>query len=245
VSNIKLVLEYDGSFFHGFQIQPKKVTVQSALLEALELVLCQKALRFYGAGRTDAGVHARGQVVNFQVEGEPDLRRLSASLNGLLSGKISVLQAQFVPHDFNARRDAVAKQYSYYILNQAAPPVLERGRVWHVRAKLNLDQMQQEAQAIVGKHNFLSLAAKDSKARSPLREIFSSEIIQQGSLIIYRVVGRSFLKQMVRNIVGTLVDIGRGKLAACSMAGILAKQDRRAAGVTAPAYGLFLDWVKY
>jgi tRNA pseudouridine38-40 synthase len=245
VANVKLVLEYDGSFFHGFQVQPGKSTVQAALIDSLELVLRKKIKHFYVAGRTDAGVHARGQVVNFHIEGEPDLRRLVGSVNGLLRGKVSVKEAEFVPAKFNARRDALRKQYSYYILQRTAPPALEQGRVWHVRVPLDLERMRSEAEALVGKHDFSSMRAVGCVARSPVKDIYSSEILCERELYVYRVIGRSFLKHMVRSIVGTLVDIGRGKLKAKSVLDILDKKDRRAAGMTAPACGLYLDWVEY
>jgi tRNA pseudouridine38-40 synthase len=243
--NIRLVLEYDGTLFHGWQKQQGLRTVQTALHETLELVLREKIAELRGASRTDVGVHARGQVVNFLVEREPDLTSLKHSVSSLLKGEVAVLDAEIVPDDFNARYGAKCKQYTYAILNRRQPPVLDKNRVWHVSADLDLERMRAAARELVGEHDFRSFQAADCSAQSSVREILESELTGVPPCLCYRVVGTGFLKQMVRTIVGTLVDLGRGKSVCPSMEAILAARDRSKAGMTAPACGLCLDWVKY
>lgn len=241
--NIKMVIEYNGSGFHGWQFQPGLRTIQSELEKTISMVL-REPVRVQASGRTDAGVHARAQVVNFECKGEVDLNRLSHSVSNIMRPELSVLSAEFVPLEFNARRDSVSKQYSYQILNRKTPAVLEKGFVWFVACELNIDRMREEAQFVVGEHDFTSFRASGCTARTPVKEIFESEVVADGEHLVYRVVGSGFLKQMVRNIVGTLVGIGKGSVSE-NMGTILEAKDRQRAGVTAPPYGLFLDWVKY
>jgi len=247
--NIRLVLEYDGRGFHGWQKQPGLRTIQGELERVLPLVLRSRIGRVNAAGRTDAGVHARGQVVNFlvdrPVEELPELRKVKHAVSHLLRGEVAVLSAEFVPDDFDARGNALCKQYSYLILHRDAPAVLDRGRAWFVFSKLNLEKMQAEAAFLSGVHDFSSLRGPDCESESAVREILKSELVWRDPYLIYRVVGRGFLKQMVRNIVGTLVGLGKGNLRLKSMAEILEAKTRLAGGVTAPPYGLYLDWVKY
>lgn len=247
-TNIKLVLEYDGSGFSGWQSQPGLRTIQTELERVLSTVLRVPVHPLYAAGRTDAGVHAHGQVVNFfleRAESEIDLMRLAHSVSSLMRGELAVLSAQIVPSEFNARSDARSKQYTYTLLAREAPAVLHYGRAWHVGARLNLALMREAAADLVGSHDFSSFRANGCTAKSPVREIISSDLIEQGDLLLYRVVGTGFLKQMVRNIVGTLVGIGRACPTLVSMPELLRRRDRRHAGMTAPAHGLCLDWVKY
>jgi tRNA pseudouridine38-40 synthase len=155
-----------------------------------------------------------------------------------------VLKAEVVPDDFHARKSASRKQYTYTILNRSAPPTLDRGRVWHVWGDLHVTRMQAEARRLVGEHDFSAFRGQDCEARSTVKTIFSSEVTAAPPYISYRVIGRGFLKQMVRIIVGTLVDMGAGRLER-SMDEILAAGDRALAGQTAPPQGLCLDWVEY
>lgn len=243
--NVRLTVEYDGAAFHGYQYQPNVRTVQEELQRVLTVVLREPPVLLTAAGRTDAGVHARGQVVNFFVHSEPDLTRLRYAVSSMLRNELSVTSAEVVAPSFDARRRAVLKQYTYLILNRPAPPVLEKGRVWHVAAPLNVEAMRAAARHLVGTHDFTSLRAANCGAHSPIRTIVVSDVLLEGSLLRYVVQSKSFLKQMVRNIVGTLVAIGRDPQGHRSIAEILLQRDRRSADVTAPPYGLSLDWVKY
>lgn len=219
--------------------------MQGELDRVLRLVLRKDISSIQGAGRTDSGVHARGQVVNFKTDGEIDLLRLKHSVSSLLKGELAILEADYVPDSFNALRSAISRQYSYHILNRPAPAVLDRGGVWHITSELDLERMQREALVLLGKHDFTSFRGSGCMSSSPVKEIFESEVSRDGYYIIYRVLGKGFLKQMVRNIVGTLVQLARGTLEASSIKEVLEARDRRVAGVTAPAHGLYLDFVRY
>ena len=243
--NVRLIIEYNGAAFHGWQHQPGLRTVESELKRVLSLVLREEIRVVYAAGRTDAGVHAKGQVVNFLVSAPPDLRRLRFAVSSILKNDLAVLTADFVPLDFRARKSALARQYSYRIENRDTPLVLDHTRVWHVPMALDIPAMARAAEAVIGHHDFTSFRGTQCAARSPLKTVLESELVVTGTMLTYRVVGTGFLKYMVRNIVGAIVEIGRGLKPVDSMGAILAARNRRAAGVTAPAYALYLDWVRY
>lgn len=242
--NIVLTVEYDGSRFHGWQFQPGLKTIEGSLLEALRAVLREDIRAVSASGRTDAGVHARGQVVNFRTQQTPDLYRLRHAVSSVMRGELSVLKAEFAPDDFHSTRSAKSKQYSYRILNRQAPAILDQGRVWFVPKPLDLERMRSEAAALIGERDFKVFQGQGCSARTTIKTIFESEVISDGDEVIYRVVGSGFLKHMVRSIVGTLVLMGHGRISS-SMEEILAARDRRRKGVTAPAHGLYLDWVTY
>jgi len=242
--NIKLVIEYNGSRFHGWQKQPRLRTVQEELHKTLEVVLREEIREVIASGRTDAGVHARGQVVNFQLKSPPDLQRLSRAVSSIMRGELTVLDAAVVADEFHARMNATSKSYLYTIYRRDSPPVLDRGFVWFVPSELDVQRMQREAKSIQGEHDFASFQGSGCTAESSLRELFSSEFSWEAPYLRYCVRGSGFLKQMVRSIVGTLVEIGRGERCE-SMLEVLAARDRRRAGVTAPAYGLCLERVEY
>jgi tRNA pseudouridine38-40 synthase len=246
VPKVKLVVEYDGSQFHGWQKQPGLRTVQSELERILSVVCRQPVGPLHAAGRTDSGVHARGQVVTFSLSEVPDLWRLAQGVSHLMKGELAVLSAAVVHDSFHPGIDSTHKQYSYRVLNRPAPAVLDARRVWHISRPLNLELMRACAASLVGEHDFSSFQDSECCAKSPIKTIYVSEIeCQPGDLIVYRVIGSGFLKQMVRNIVGSLVDVGRGRLKVSSFSDILANKDRRTAGVTAPAHALSMDWVSY
>jgi len=243
--NIRLIIEYDGSHFHGWQRQPNLRTIQGELERIVRMVLREDIPVIHSAGRTDAGVHARGQVVNFHVEKECDLKRLKLSISSLMRGEVSVLSADYAPEDFHSRRSAISKQYSYKILQRDCPPALDKGKVWHIPVALDLELMQEEAKIFIGSHDFSSFRSKDCVQPSPFKTIIESEVIVDSPYVIYRVIGRGFLKQMVRIMVGTLV--GRAKHYAWikSIPEIFEAKDRSTAAMSAPAHGLYLDWVRY
>ncbi|RMG42816.1 MAG: tRNA pseudouridine(38-40) synthase TruA [Candidatus Dadabacteria bacterium] len=245
LANIKLVIEYNGAGFHGWQKQPGLRTIEAELEKAISTVLRKPVSPIYAAGRTDAGVHARGQVVNFYFDGELDLERLSRGVSSIMRPELTVISAEFVPQDFHARKSAVSKHYCYTIYNRQNPPVLDYGKVWFVSDKLDLEKMKQEAEKLVGEHDFTSFRASGCGAHSPIKTVYRSEILQDGPYLYYKVSGSGFLKQMVRNIVGTLVAFGRGNNKLSTIEEIINARDRKLAGVTAPAYGLILERVDY
>lgn len=243
--NIKLIIEYDGSRFSGWQFQPGRRTIQDELTKALSIVLHEKILMVHASGRTDAGVHARAQVVSFRTEKTPDLKVLPYSVSSILKGEVAVISAEIVPDDFHPRRSATKKQYKYVILNRPAPPTYEEGSVLHVGGKLDLDRMQKEAALLVGEHDFKSFQGNYCQAVNSIKTIYESYFDVSMPYIVYKIVGSGFLKQMVRNIVGTLIQMGQGRFRDVDMSKILEMKDRRVAGVTAQPQGLFLDWVEY
>lgn len=250
--NIKVVIEYDGGQFSGWQVQASGATVQGELHAALETALRQRISHVQSAGRTDAGVHARGQVVNFFVDGDVDVYKLKLSVSSLLRGRVSVLDACVVPDDFNALNSVKSKCYRYRILQRSVPEALERGFVWRVSYPLDIARMNAEAQCLVGTHDFTSFRAADCGAYTPTKRIDSICVTESEYRIIdISIVGSGFLRNMVRIIVGTLVELGSstdgtdGSMGRRSMKQILEARDRELAGNTAPAHGLCFEWVRY
>jgi tRNA pseudouridine38-40 synthase len=248
--NIKLVLTYDGFDFFGWQVQPDRPTVQGTLATCIgrltgEIVLPQ------GSGRTDAGVHALGQVASFQTESSIPTGNLVVALNDLLPSSIRILQATEEGADFHARKSASAKTYRYRIYRGTiCPPFLAR-YVWHYPYPLEEERMTQAAQSVVGEFDFTSFAAvdpeqgKEQETRSAVRTLFSSTWQRCGDDFLYTVRGSGFLHHMVRNLVGTFLLIGKETLQPEDLARILQARDRSAAGATAPASGLYLVGVEY
>lgn len=244
MQNVRMVVEYNGSYFHGWQAQPNLKTVYSELQNALKIILKQDIKGIIASGRTDAGVHARAQVVNFHVDSlNMDLRTLSYAISSIMRYELSVKYIDFAPLNFHSTKDSIKKQYSYHILNRPNPPCIEKGLVWHIAKKLDVNSMKEEAKKLIGVHDFSSFRASGCTAKSPIKEIFDMKFNESDEKIIISIVGSGFLKQMVRNIIGTLVKIGKGQRA--DIKEILDKKNRIYAGQTAPAYGLFLDFVEY
>lgn len=243
--NVRLTIEYDGSAFHGWQSQPNLRTVETELKRAISLALHEPIRAVYASGRTDSGVHARAQVVNFHCSDTPNLVRLARAVSGILRHEVSVLHAAVVPDDFHARYSARSKQYSYTILNRPAPPTIDRHRCWHLACPLDLERMQAAAALLVGTHDFTSFRAAGCQQGSSVKQIMRSELVRIGDTLRYEIEGSGFLKQMVRNIVGTLVALGRHAASIAPMEEVLAARNRQAAAATAPATGLALEWVQY
>lgn len=242
--NVRLVIEYHGGYFHGFQWQPGLKTVQGELERVLSIVLKEPIAPVYPSGRTDSGVHARRQVINFFCSKEPELNRLIHSVSSLLKGELGVLRADIVPSNFNSRKSTKSKQYSYWILNRKAPSTFHKGLCLHISQTLDINRMNNEAGLFVGKHDFSSFRGANCTAESAVREIFRSEVRNEGDFIIFEVEGSGFLQHMVRIMAGTLIEFGTGNFKDYSMKEIIDSKKRSAAGPTAPAYGLFLDWVE-
>ncbi|MBZ5571201.1 MAG: tRNA pseudouridine(38-40) synthase TruA [Acidobacteriia bacterium] len=247
--NLKLVLAYDGSEFFGWQVQPESATVQGTLASAIGRVTGEKVLP-QGSGRTDAGVHALAQVATFVIESSIPAGNLMKALNDLLPGSIRVLEASEALPEFHARKSAKAKTYRYRILRTpVCSPFLAR-YVWHYPYPLDESAMREAAGMLIGEHDFTSFAAVDPERGceggvSNVRRVFESTWERSGDEFVYTVRGNGFLHHMVRNLVGTLLLVGKGTLKPEDIRRILEARNRSAAGATAPANGLYLVSVEY
>jgi len=242
--NIKLIVEYDGTNYHGWQIQPSGETIQAVLEKAVAAFLGQST-RVTAAGRTDAGVHALGQVVNFFCDREFDRHRIRRALNALTPGDIAIKEVERVPDSFDARRDGRSRVYEYRILNRAAPSPFYLTTALHVHDALDVDAMKGAIRFLEGEHDFSSFQAAGCDAVHAVRKVYRTSLDQRGELLVYTIEATAFLRHMVRNIVGTLLEVGRGQRSPSSFAELLEAKDRTKAGPTAPPHGLFLMEVKY
>jgi len=253
--NLKLVLAYDGTDFCGWQVQPDAPSIQGTLAPAIGRITGEKVLP-QGSGRTDAGVHAMGQVATFQTDSVIPAANLVIALNDILPVSIRVLEADEVPEDFHARKSAKAKTYRYRIYRGAICPPFLAKYVWHYPYPLDFEAMKQAAPAIEGEHDFTSFAAVDpekdhhegqegTRRQANVRTMFSSRWRQESAEFVYEVRGNGFLHHMVRNLVGTFLLVGKGTLNSSDVSRILQAKDRSAAGATAPASGLYLVNVEY
>jgi tRNA pseudouridine38-40 synthase len=243
--NFKLTLEYDGSCYHGWQRQHGVLTIQEVLESRLGIVLGEP-IGTRASGRTDAGVHARGQVVCFYTHTTLQPEEIQRGLNSLLPPDIVVLQAEEVELAFHARFSAASKIYEYRILNRPTPSALERRFAWHIRRPLERLTMAECLESIVGLRDFSAFMAAGSSVSSTERQIYQATLeVPEPHHLIFYFEANGFLRHMVRNLVGTLVEVGRGKLTPGGFLDILANGDRRRAGMTAPAHGLYLASVRY
>lgn len=242
--NFRLDLTYDGTGYSGFQIQYNAPTVQGVLEEALERLYRQR-IRITGAGRTDAGVHARGQVVNYQGPPRVPPDRLPAALNSLLPGDVVVTAAGEVPADFHARYSASGKLYSYTLDRAAYPQVLLRLYSWHCPGPLDVEAMREAARILQGTHDFKAFRAEGSSVLNTVRTLRRLELVKEDYILRLLFEADGFLYRMVRLITGSLVRVGQGRLQPSDIAGALAGVNPRAAGPTAPARGLCLEKVYY
>lgn len=243
---LRLDLEYEGTRYHGWQVQPNALTVQESVERALRAVL-NEPCRVVGAGRTDAGVHALGQVAHFETTRAIPASALLRALNSLLPVDIAVREVLEVSETFHARKSAVRKRYAYWIWNDPRKPALWERFCWHVPALLDLAAMQDAAVHLAGRHDFSSFRASGCESRdNPVREIGLLRVeAAESPFVRIAVEADSFLRHMVRNMVGTLVEVGLGRIRADEVLRILEARDRRKAGRTAPGRGLFLEWVCY
>jgi tRNA pseudouridine38-40 synthase len=241
----KLILEYDGGGFVGWQRQPNGPSVQEALETAFPK-FCGHAVEVAAAGRTDAGVHALGQVAHVDLERDWDPLKIRDALNWHLQpAGVAAIDVVEVPPDFHARFSATKRAYLYRISDRRARPVLEAGRVWHVPHRLDAEAMHVAAQVLVGHHDFTSFRATECQAKSPEKTLDRLDVRRVGDEIEITTEARSFLHHQVRNMAGTLKMVGEGKWSAQNVADALAARDRSAAGPTAPAEGLYLVRVGY
>lgn len=241
---IKITIEYDGTCYCGWQIQPNGLSVQQVIETALKKLLGE-SVRVKSSGRTDAGVHATGMAASFRTTKNMSLRAIVDGSNHFLPPDIVILTASEVSPDFRAIGDAVAKHYRYSILNSAVRSPLRRFTSWHVRDLLDLDAMGEAAAYLPGRHDFAAFKASNCSAKTTVRRIDSVEISRKDDMILIDIIGEGFLKNMVRVISGTLVDVGRGRFKPDHLQWLLLNPDRKQAGVTAPACGLCLLKVFY
>ncbi len=245
IRNIKLVLEYDGSHYHGWQRQLSDRTIQGVLEEALQ-TMTQEPVTVLGSGRTDAGVHALHQVCHFRTHSRLTPESFLRGLNSLIPDDIRVKAACEAPSDFHARYSARAKTYEYRILNTRDPDVFLRTTTWHIPMPLNREEMARCLELLRGTHDFSAFRSSGSNNRDPVRNLFRAELhSREKGLLVVCLEADGFLRHMVRNIVGTLVSAGQGKIDTNHFHQILKSGDRRKAGIKAPAQGLFLTMVKY
>jgi tRNA pseudouridine38-40 synthase len=246
---VRLTVAYDGSRFHGFAPNPGVSTVGGQLIDALERIL-RHPVDLTCAGRTDKGVHAHGQVVDFATTAGVDLPALVRAVNGLCGPAVAVRDPEVVADDFSSRFDAVSRRYRYTIHNDAVPDPFSVRTAWHVRERLDLHRLRLGCDPFIGTHDFTSFCRRavraDGTEQSAVRDVFDArwEVVDDATLRFW-IEASSFCHQMVRSIVGTLVDVGLGKRSAGDLTGILAARDRAAAGPVAPPHGLTLWHVRY
>ncbi len=241
---IALVLEYDGYEYCGWQKQPKGLSIQSELEKALSRIACQPILTV-AAGRTDAGVHALYQVVHFETSVMRPMTAWVRGVNSLISPALSVLWAGKVSQDFHARFSATGRTYLYRLLNRPTRPGVFRGKVGWIHDPLNLDRMQTAARILTGEHDFSAFRSAECQAKNAVRQIYKLEITQQGALLVFELRANAFLQHMVRNIVGSLVYVGKGRYPVEWIQTILDKRDRALAAPTFSPDGLYLAGVHY
>ncbi len=241
---VKLILEYDGSRYAGWQRQPDQPTVQEAIETAIHQ-LTQQTVSVIGAGRTDSGVHALGQVVSFRIDRDWTPYEWTRGFNARLPQDIAVRSAAIMPDDFHARYSASGKLYEYRILNRPERPAIDRAYLWHVHKPLDQEAMNRAAALLIGSRDFTSFEGTLTDNEDPICHLQQLSLTGQGDLLSIQVYADRFLKHMVRAIVGTLVEVGHGKRKPESLTDILAAKDRRIAGRTAPPQGLFLLRVDY
>lgn len=245
MTRYRVTIEYDGGGYVGWQRQDNGPSIQQSIEEAV-FGFCGETVRVYGAGRTDAGVHALGQVAHIDIEKETSADTVRDALNAHLGDQpISILAAEAVSADFHARTSARERVYLYRILNRRPPPATDRGRVWHVGVPLDAAAMHEAARHLVGQHDFTTFRASLCQAKSPIKTLDALDVERYGDEIRIHARARSFLHHQVRNMAGTLERVGAGKWSGDDVAVALAARDRSAGGPTAPPDGLYLVSVGY
>ena len=245
IKNFKVIIEYDGTRYHGWQRQKKDVTIQGEIEKALA-IMTAKHIVVNGSGRTDTGVHARGQVANFRCDTDLSPGVFQKGLNSLLPEDIVIRECRQVEDTFHARYDVKSKIYHYKIYNHPVPPAIDRSYVWSIRRQLNIAAMRSAVSSIIGSHDFKAFEGAGSPRAHTTRHVMAADLVESDHrLLTFRIEANGFLRFMVRNIVGTLVDVGLGKTLPAEFKRILESSDRTKAGATAPPHGLYLMEVKY
>ena len=241
---IKLTIEYDGTNYSGWQLQSGQDSIQARVEAALERIF-STLVRVRASGRTDAGVHARAQVAAFTLPRAFDTVELHRALNAMLPSDIVILDAEPVDDSFDPRRHAIARVYEYRILNQPWPSAFERRYAWLIRDALDIDRMNEAARIFLGEHDFAAFRSLGTQVRSTVRRVHESEWRREQMHLTYRVEASSFLRHMVRTMVNTMAEVGRGKLEPSFVAELLQRRERSMAPAAAPPQGLFLVEVRY
>lgn len=245
MQRLKCELAYDGSAFSGYQIQPNKRTVQGELEKALLKLHKGQVVKVYASGRTDAGVHARGQVIHFDTPLQIPGERWSVALQTLLPDDISILAVTKVAPTFHARFDVTAKEYRYLVYREQAHDPFRRNFAYHYPYSIDIAAIKAASRHLLGVHDFSSFCSAKTEVEDKVREMYEIEVMEDGGFLVFRFVGNGFLYNMVRILVGTLLQVGAGKIAVADIPAILAKKNRIYAGKTAPPQGLYLWKVFY
>lgn len=241
----RLLIEYDGRPFHGFQAQADLPSVQGSLERAIK-AFCGEALRVSAAGRTDTGVHATGQVVHVDLAKDWPAETVRNALNfHLMPDPVSVLAAEVAVGDWHSRFSATGRRYLYRILNRMSPPALDQGRVWHVKKPIDAAAMHEAAQVLVGHHDFTTFRDLNCQAKSPMKTLDVANVRREGDEVLLEFASRSFLHRQVRSMTGTLAEVGVGRWTRDDVVAALEARDRKACGPVAPAEGLYLTGVTY
>jgi tRNA pseudouridine38-40 synthase len=244
-NNFRLTIEYDGTDYNGWQRQKSGRTIQDEIEKAVGTMTQQK-ITLTGAGRTDAGVHALGQVANFVCDTVIEPGEFVNGLNSILPADIVIRDCAAAHHGFHSRYDAIGKRYNYRILNREIPSAIGRQYAWFIRKKIDVDAMREAAFCLVGTHDFKAFEGAGSPRKSTIRRVLKAEVmLNKDDLIVFEIEADGFLRFMVRNIVGTLIDTGLGKITPGDFRKIMESKDRGNAGITAPPHGLFLVEVTY
>ncbi len=242
---IKLTIEYDGTNYQGWQVQPRGQTIQGVLEKTIKKIT-KEEVRLVGSGRTDAGVHAFGQVAHFKTNSKMALHSMERALNSLLPQDIVIRKVEEVNENFHARKSCKSKVYEYRILNRTRRSAFHYPYAWHIPQRLDLKEMKEATRYLMGEHDFSSFRSVGTPTQTATRKVIRAEWKRgREGLIRFEIEATGFLKQMVRAIVGTLVEVGRGKIRPQEFRKILESKSRSIAGPTAPAKGLFLKEVKY
>ncbi len=244
MATIKLTIEYDGTAYAGWQRQPNQPTIQAAVETALTRIT-QQQISIIAAGRTDAGVHARGQVASFQSNKSIPVDKWRLALNSALPHDISVVSSEQVPETFHARYSAKEKLYEYRISRHSSRPAIDRNRVWHLPYDLDTQAIRHAMSGFIGRHDFTSFQGPRASTSDPMCVVSQVSLTSDLMTLTIQIQANRFLKQMVRTIIGTLTEVGRHKRSPDSITNILQAKDRRAAGETAPPQGLYLLHVLY
>lgn len=244
MKNIKLTIEYDGSNYFGWQVQPEFSSIQEEIERAIKK-LTKEDIDLIGAGRTDRGVHARGQVANFMTNSSIPPEKFSYAINKYLPQDISIVKSEEVDINFHSRYDAVGKEYRYLIYNNYTRSSLLRNYTYHVPYKLDLKKMDIAKDFFLGTHDFSAFMSTGSSVEDTVRTVYAVSLFLRDNIICFKVQGNGFLYNMVRIMVGTLIDIGSGKIEPESISSILESKDRKRAGHTAKPQGLYLEKVYY
>ena len=244
MKNIKLTIEYDGKDFNGWQKQPNKLNIQGEIERAIEAITGEK-VELNASGRTDAGVHALGQVANFKVESKIPIEKMAIAINSQVKNSIRVINAEEVDENFHSRYNCKQKTYRYIINNSPYGSSIYRGLEYHMPIKLDFEKMEKAIKYFEGEHDFKAFKSSGTSSKSSVRTIYKTELKKEEDRIIIEITGNGFLYNMVRIISGTLVDVGLGKIKPDAIPQIIESKDRTKAGKTLPPQGLYLINVEY